>query len=117
MYIGQSKDIETRNKKHIKDAYYEKSGTYDTVFHKAIRKYGKESFDIEILCTCRIEDLNKLETYYIQKYNTITPNGYNMTGGGENSRSCKCKFSEKDIKNIIRELKETDDKTEDIAMR
>lgn len=51
---------------------------------RAIKKYGKENFSWEI-----IHDgigpnlLDSLEIETIEKYNTMSPNGYNLTSGGE----------------------------------
>lgn len=57
------------------------------VLHKAIRKYGKESFTIEkIYCSTDIEHtLKVMEPKLILEYNTNYQggNGYNMTMGGE----------------------------------
>lgn len=52
---------------------------------KAIKKYGKEFFNKDILCICDTEDkLNEMEIFWIQKLGTYTDrNGYNMTKGGE----------------------------------
>lgn len=116
-YIGQSINIEERRKKHIAASYYPPSNTYNTVFHKAIRKYGVDSFEFEILTLCKIEELDSLEKYYISKYNSMVPNGYNMTAGGENARSINCKFSQEDIKNIITDLRTTYDTSEEIGKK
>lgn len=56
---------------------------------RAIRKYGKESFNRTILEECPIEQLNEREKYYIAKYNTISPNGYNLTAGGDSNAHLK----------------------------
>lgn len=50
---------------------------------KAIRKYGKENFKIELLEECYPDNNQILEESYIEKYNTLIPNGYNIspTGG------------------------------------
>lgn len=117
IYIGQSVNIENRRKKHIADSYYTKSNTYNTAFHSAIRKYGEENFTFEVLCICQKEELNVLEKFYIQKFNSILPNGYNMTDGGENPWCYNNRYSKEDIQNIISELRTTDDKAEEIANR
>ena len=91
-YIGQTvKTLRKRMSDHIssKDNLY---------FHKAIRKYGKEKFQWEILHeTDDLDDLNKSEIFYIQYYDSLVPNGYNLTTGGENyicSDETKRKMSE-----------------------
>lgn len=68
-----------------------------TAFYDAIQKYGWGNFQLEILQEVEsdnlIEELNQLEIDYIQKLNTIAPNGYNIVSGGNNktlagSQSC-----------------------------
>ena len=51
---------------------------------RAIRKYGKKSFKVNILyCSLDKEHtLNNMEEYFIRLYDTYE-NGYNMTYGGE----------------------------------
>lgn len=50
----------------------------------ALRKYGKENFTIEIVTICySLEELNAQEEKYIKEFNTLAPNGYNLTTGGE----------------------------------
>ena len=61
--------------------------THNEDFYVALRHYGLENFSYEILVefnTFNPELLNKLECYYIEKYNSLAPNGYNMVPGGSN---------------------------------
>ena len=52
--------------------------------HAAIRKYGKENFEWEVLDQNVIpEILPELEKFYIAKFNTVAPHGFNLTWGGE----------------------------------
>ena len=57
------------------------------VFHNALRSYGFENFEWEILEESEDKEklLNEREEFYIRKYNTFYQNGqgYNMTMGGE----------------------------------
>ena len=65
VYIGQSINIEERWKHH--KLYYsnKKLKEYNTKFYRAIRKYGIENFDFEIIEECPIELLNEREKYWI----------------------------------------------------
>lgn len=45
--------------------------------------YGVDNFSFEIIEECADNQLNERESYWIQQYNCIAPNGYNMTSGGE----------------------------------
>jgi len=67
-YIGRDKN---NNPKYL--------GSGKILKH-AIKKYGKDSFIKEIL----EETLDKnRETFWIKYYNTISPNGYNITSGSD----------------------------------
>lgn len=53
-------------------------------FWNAIQKYGWNNFSHKILAyDLTREKANELEIYYISKFNTMAPNGYNLTPGGE----------------------------------
>jgi hypothetical protein len=50
-----------------------------------IQKYGEECFKIEqIDSASTMEELNLKEQQHILEYNSIAPNGYNLTSGGCN---------------------------------
>ena len=86
-YIGQTINPEMRYSAHKSNYQNPKNGEYNSLLHKAFRKYGFENFKYEILVQ-DIDDinvLNDLEVYYISKYNTQVPNGYNVEVGGKNS--------------------------------
>lgn len=50
--------------------------------HRAIRKYGKHNFKIEIIEEVNIKQLDKREQYWIDYYQSYTK-GYNATLGGK----------------------------------
>lgn len=50
---------------------------------RAYNKYGENHFKREIIEHCVKTELNDKEKYYIKKYNTKFPHGYNLTEGGE----------------------------------
>lgn len=81
-YIGQTRhSLERRKSSHLRNA---KKGV-NTHFYNAIRKYGEENFEWEIICSTNDKKrLNELETFYITKYDSIK-NGYNMVDGGDNN--------------------------------
>jgi len=85
-YIGQTinKNFDIYIKRsHKKPSEYSKD--INRVFHNAIRKYGWNNFEWEILEKCDSKnELNEMEFHYIKQYNTFfRMNGYNMTFGGE----------------------------------
>ena len=54
------------------------------VFHAAIRKYGEDAFDWTVMeeGIKTHDELNEAEKYWIREKNSLIPNGYNMTIGG-----------------------------------
>jgi len=80
MYIGKSSlTLEERKKKHWK-----KSKSSQAHFHNALRKYGLDGFNWEVLCECSAEEVNNKETSYIAEYCSNDHSiGYNSTIGGD----------------------------------
>jgi group I intron endonuclease len=85
-YIGQSINTSKRIKEHFWKATCSKDVSFNSILHQAIRKYGAENFEIEILKECTVEELDELEKHYIKMYDTISPNGYNILEGGQKNR-------------------------------
>ena len=84
-YIGQSIYLRKRIKRHL--SY--KCHKDHLALYKAFDKYGIDKFTIEILETIDTEkcddikyELDKLEIFYIKKYNSYI-SGYNQTLGGD----------------------------------
>ena len=87
-YIGQSINSKNERYNSHKSSYKNKnSSEYNSPLHRAFRKYGFENFTYEILAKdiSDIDTLNQLEIYYINQYNTLIPNGYNVEVGGKNA--------------------------------
>lgn len=76
-YIGQtSRKLEVRWKAHL-------GSSHCTALHNAILKYGKDSFMVEQIDSAETqEELNEKEIYWIKFYNSLSPNGYNLSIGG-----------------------------------
>lgn len=54
------------------------------LFHRALRKYGKDNFTLEVVYTAvNWQEACAVEKGLIAQYGTMKPNGYNMTAGGE----------------------------------
>lgn len=75
-YIGQSTNIRKRYKAH------KNKSSEHSLFHEAIKEFGFENFDFSVIETCSSECLNEKEVFYIKEYNTLFPNGYNVSVGG-----------------------------------
>lgn len=90
VYVGKTTEWPRRKERHIYDA---KQGD-DCIFHRAINRYGEESFVWDILCELDTENIDcanhwckameithiALNHSYVGQYPT---HGYNMTIGGE----------------------------------
>lgn len=101
-YIGQSVRIERCWKEH-------QQLTSNSVISKAIRKYGVDNFNFEIIETCSKENLDDREIYWIQYYNTIVPNGYNVAEDKNNNYHTTYRFFDKEIfLQIINDIKNSD---------
>lgn len=93
-YIGESMNIHKRMKFH----YYISS----QLISKAIKKYGVENFSIEVYYFSAADKkfLHDMEEQMIIRYNSLTPNGYNLCSHGsgisgfKHSEETKRKMSE-----------------------
>ena len=106
VYIGQTiKTIEKRWKEHIEDAT-NINKDHCKALNQAIRKYNIDDFTNEILLECDDELLDEYEIKYINEYNSLTPNGYNIKLGGssgKHSEETKLKISESSKGRIVTE--------------
>lgn len=80
-YIGQTiSTLEKRWKKHC-------ASHGISAISLAINKYGSDAFSRQIIHTYdNLETLNHAEEYFIDFYNSLSPNGYNLHTGGLNHR-------------------------------
>lgn len=78
-----------------------------SAIHRAIKKYGKDNFEIKVIDTAEsISELKEKEAYWIAKLNTLAPNGYNLTTGGEHplwSDASKQKLSRTETGRVLSE--------------
>ena len=84
-YVGQT--VETMEKRAGKDGrgYGCIDQNCNTKFANSIRKWGWDAFEGKILEEVYEEDLNELEKFYIEYFDSFK-NGYNTTLGGEGTR-------------------------------
>ncbi len=78
-YVGvTTKTIQERFDAHLNRAVKERSA-----IQKALKKYGKENFEIiEIDTAISEQELFEKEKFWIAHFNTFSKNGYNLTEGG-----------------------------------
>ena len=81
-YIGETKckDVIWRWNQHKQKIEINKGCP---ALRDAVKKYGIDNFEFSVLIICFDDDRFKHEIEYIKKYNSVAPNGYNLTNGGE----------------------------------
>ena len=102
-YIGKTEhSLDSRKQAHL---YSVKQGS-KFAFHKAIAKYGLESFEWTILDeTNNTQELNQKEQYYIKLFESFGIKGYNMTAGGEGQTGWNPSESTRELWSIQRKGK------------
>lgn len=78
-YIGKtSRCLDVRLSEHLRHP--------DKPIGKALQEFGLDSFIIEVIDTAETEDeLNAKERFWIVAYDSLVPNGYNQSIGGDTS--------------------------------
>lgn len=95
-YIGLTCDVKRRYAQH------KKGKSRAVVFCLAIKKYGFENFNFNILKEdLTLKEAKSFEQKQILELNTMVPNGYNQTKGGDSS----IKHTEETILKIIEKNK------------
>jgi hypothetical protein len=97
-YIGQT--TAKPNRRFRKSSTDYRGYKNCVAFHNALQHYTWNGFTTEILCECESqEELNRMEEFYIKKFNSIAPNGYNLNsiieGSVKLSEETKKKIGEK----------------------
>ena len=115
-YIGQAIDLERRKKDHYTRAFndFPSNTEYNSIIHKAFRKYGYDSFEYSVLEECIVEELNDRETWWIEFYDSYNQ-GYNCDKGGNKRHFCK--FNENVLNDIYYDLLNTNMTYEEIRKR
>ena len=80
VYIGITENLRTRwniHKSHVRNKL-------NRPLYNAMNKYGIDKFKITTICSTKTrEDMGIIEQQLIKEHNTMAPNGYNLTTGGE----------------------------------
>lgn len=77
-YIGQTNNLQKRMNEHLKTG---------SLICKALWKY--DDWQVTILHTTNEELANQLEIEDIRNFNSVAPNGYNLTHGGDGCKGYK----------------------------
>lgn len=84
-YIGQSVDVASRFRGHKSELNrnLHKNGHLQNAWNQ----YKEENFDLSIIIKCEKDELDSLEKYYIDLFNSNThKNGYNIEYGGNSKK-------------------------------
>ena len=83
-YVGQTtKGIGARWELHLRCARSPRTPAYQTAIARAVRKYGVDGFEHQILSVAHSQkQLDNLEKVWIILLQTKAPNGYNLADGG-----------------------------------
>ena len=91
VYVGQSINIEKRWGEHKRNAFNSNTHTYNYPLYQAMRKYGLQSFNFQVLEETDIDKLTEEEQYYINQYHSLDPNcGYNLVPAINSKRGENC---------------------------
>ena len=100
IYIGQSVDIDARWKQYRRIDCKKQSRLYNS-----FKKYGIEKHKFEIIHICEPNELNELEKYYMNLYNTFnTEYGLNLAMCGVNGVMFNRHHSEETKKKLRKPL-------------
>ena len=97
-YIGITNSYKRRFREH------KTNHNPNSLICKAIQKYGEDNFKFEVLKqNLSIEEACKLEQEHIIKENSLVPNGYNISKGGNiniGSSNGRAKLTDKEVQYI-----------------
>lgn len=99
-YIGETKckDVIWRWNQHKQKIEINKGCP---ALRDAVKKYGIDNFEFSVLIICFDDERFKHEIEYIKRYNSVAPNGYNLTNGGEGG-GFQGKTHTEEVKNDIK---------------
>jgi group I intron endonuclease len=82
-YIGITNNYSVRSRRH-------RTSNACPAFASAVRKYGWDNITHEILLDgLSLDEANEAEERLIAEHNTLYPNGYNLTTGGNARQQCE----------------------------
>ena len=105
-YVGQSNNPERRKREHRSRAFDLKHSDYNMPFYAAIRKYGFDSFDYEILLETTISKANEDEIRLISELGSlVSEHGYNVQLGGQMNSQYMKSLTDEEASQLREDLK------------
>lgn len=84
LYVGKTGQPVARRMAAHRTEAFGNTWRSNSIFHRAIRKYGFDAFSVIVLGTAETQqELSELEKHFIRVLKTRSPRGYNLTEGGE----------------------------------
>lgn len=123
-YVGQTTcEVKERHRLHLSSAYHQNANDYNCLFHKKIRQYGIENFELIILEQIKEKSLlDEREQYWInEKKSYVKDNGYNLTTGGQRRKDCedyqdaRAAFSKEQVQEVYEKIINSEDSLTKIA--
>lgn len=111
-YVGQTKNLKNRHKRHLQAVYNEYTNDYNYPIHVAMREYGVENFKLQVIEYDLVDEdkIDEIETYYIKElHSLVNENGYNIAtrGYGIKGSNTWIGRTEEEVERIIEKQKET----------
>lgn len=100
VYIGQTiNSLRVRFYQHRKFSLH--PDKYPYPLYRAMNLYGRDAFSIlPVEENIPKEQLDEKEKYYIEKFSSLVPNGYNISPGGGNQRFHPIREHEEEVVNL-----------------
>lgn len=124
-YVGQTTlSIKERHRLHINSSKNSTDCEYNSLFHRKLREYGVDNFDLVILEeVSKKENLDEREIFWIaEKHSFVRDNGYNLTIGrqkrkdNENYVDIRAAFqTTEEVQQVIQEIKDLNNNLTDLA--
>lgn len=111
IYIGYTKHTAQYRFQQHWQGRNEKDGS---LLHKALKKFGKNNFSVETVERISEDEWAEKEQYYIEFYNSLVPNGYNIIPGGnkpplkDREKNPKAKLTNEKILELYSDLESYD---------
>jgi group I intron endonuclease len=88
-YVGQSVTVQKRILHHHEGYLKKKDVCHQgesPLLWKAVRKYGRDNFEVFVIEYCDVDDLDDKEIFWIERLKSNAREwGYNLTTGGESN--------------------------------
>ena len=104
-YIGETAkaDPDARWKEHIGTI---RRGVGCPALRDAVNKHGIDNFKFQVIVICFDDVRFEMERFYIKKYNSQVPNGYNISAGGMGGNFTGRKHTAETVARIVEKTKQ-----------